>query len=269
MNSLKKIKISKEVKRVIIYLLIAYFLPWFALFYAVCGILDVARNGKGIDKELLYQYFLGAGTFTWFFSPFNLILDLFGLPYLNRGISNYEHFPKRYQKEIDQVIEEMKSNDLVEKLQPVLSGEAREMIFFKWYNKNIDNSIHVPEFHKDYKYIKTIGISVFNKKATTSRHFGPFRASYRILFNIKPLKSEEVYIDCCNQRHYFHQKPMYIFDDTLMHQSVNGSDEPRYCAFIDITRPSLLPWIMDGAIYLIGFGFGKIKKKLYRSWKFI
>jgi hypothetical protein len=65
---------------------------------------------------------------------------------------------------------------------------ALNMIFFKWYGKNIDNFYSVPEFHKDYKYIRTIGISVFNKKESTDEHYGPLRTTLRVLYNINNLR---------------------------------------------------------------------------------
>ena len=38
--------------------------------------------------------------------------------------------------------------------------------------------------------------------------------------------------------------PLFIFDDTLIHQSFNEEDDLRYCAFIDIIRPSYFDNIM-------------------------
>jgi beta-hydroxylase len=35
-----------------------------------------------------------------------------------------------------------------------------------------------------------------------------------------------------------------MFDDTLLHRSVNDTDETRYCAFIDILRPSYAHMLM-------------------------
>ena len=47
------------------------------------------------------------------------------------------------------------------------------MLFYKWYGKDLDTDI--PEFNKNFKYIKTIGVSLFREKTPTSRHFGPLR----------------------------------------------------------------------------------------------
>ena len=62
------------------------------------------------------------------------------------------------------------------------------MIFFKGrYGKNVDASIDVPEFHRDFKYIRTIGVSVFNKKQSTGKHYGPLRVTLRVLYNINTI----------------------------------------------------------------------------------
>ena len=47
------------------------------------------------------------------------------------------------------------------------------MLFYQWYGKNVDESI--PEFNQSFKFIKTIGVSLFREKTSTSRHFGPMR----------------------------------------------------------------------------------------------
>jgi beta-hydroxylase len=59
---------------------------------------------------------------------------------------------------------------------------------------NIDNFYNVPAFHKDYKYIRTIGVSVFNKKESTDAHFGPLRTTLRVLYNINDITSRDSYI---------------------------------------------------------------------------
>ena len=67
--------------------------------------------------------------------------------------------------------------------------DNRTMLFYKWYGYKLDESIN--EFNNDYKYIKTIGVSLFRQKTSTSRHFGPLRMTYRILYNFNKVKKEE------------------------------------------------------------------------------
>ena len=40
--------------------------------------------------------------------------------------------------------------------------DNRTMLFYQWYGYKLDDTI--PEFNNDYKYIKTIGVSLFRKK---------------------------------------------------------------------------------------------------------
>src|SRR5262249_47723928 len=74
-------------KRVIlpiaVFLPLGYFFPKLTLFYAVCGIYDVARN-RNIDGGVLQRYFLGNGIATWLLSPFNILMDILCLPYVNK-----------------------------------------------------------------------------------------------------------------------------------------------------------------------------------------
>ena len=146
----------------------------------------------------------------------------------------------------------------------------RGMIFFKWYGRNIDNaSFDIPEFHERFRYLKTVGVSIFNKKQKTSIHFGPLRVTMRVLYNLVPLHNDGVYIKAGNQTHLWHDNPLFIFDDTLVHQSVNGSDELRYCMFVDILRPTrfvgLLDTILAGLKTLI-ISFNRV---FYKNWDMI
>src|SRR5579872_2857468 len=61
---------------------IAYFFPKIMLFYAICGAYDVSRN-RPVTAETLRRYFIGNGVGTWLVSPFNCLLDLLSLPYVN------------------------------------------------------------------------------------------------------------------------------------------------------------------------------------------
>ena len=115
------------------------------------------------------------------------------------------------------------------------------MIFFKWYGENIDTFVNAPAFHRPWKYVQTIGVSVFNKKVSTSKHFGPIRPTLRILYNLNDIDDNSAYIVVGNVTHYWKDGKLFIFDDTLMHQSFNESDKIRYCLFVDMLRPSPLP----------------------------
>src|SRR5690348_15515492 len=164
-------------------LVLCYFLPWLMLFYFVCGIYDVSRNTK-FDLALLDRYFFGNGVTTWILSPFNVLMDILALPYINKGVYKLDDLPKPYQDEVRAVIDAAVKQDLVGQLQRTAEAHARSMFFFKWYGANVNAVIDVPAFHRDYKYIKTIGVSVFSKRESTSKHFGPLRATLRVLYNV-------------------------------------------------------------------------------------
>jgi len=70
----------------------AYFFPKIALFYAVCGAYDVSRN-PGVNLTTLRRYFIGNGFPTWLLSPFNTLLDLLSLPYINKGVYRIDDLP--------------------------------------------------------------------------------------------------------------------------------------------------------------------------------
>lgn len=259
---------KKTTKRFLFFLVLIYFLPLLMLFYLVCGVLDVIRNKK-ISWFLLHQYFLGHGSFTWLLSPVNLLLDFLTIPYWNKGVYALTDLPKSYQDELSTLLATMDSKDLVTALEKKLANTNREMIFFKWYGKNIHTSIFIPEFHRNYDYISTIGVSVFNKRKSTSRHFGPIRMTLRVLYNINPMQSDKAYIEVGDKRNYWNKNKLFIFDDTLLHQSINESDELRYCAFIDILRPSLSPRLFRLMVSAFGWFFIKVNRVFYNGWAFI
>jgi beta-hydroxylase len=51
------------------------------------------------------------------------------------------------------------------------------------------------------------------------------------------------YIECQNQKHFWHDNPLYIFDDTLFHRSVNEymTHGGHTAGSSDIMRPTRFP----------------------------
>jgi beta-hydroxylase len=244
------------------------FAPKIALLYCACGLYDVLRNRKR-DLGIVLQYFVGNGSLTWLLSPFNVLMDLLTLPYVNKGIYRREDLPPAYQAEIQRLIDAAHAEDLVGKLEERAAQNARTMVFFKWYGTNVDSFVTIPAFHERYRYIQTIGVSVFNKRQSTSRHFGPLRATLRVLYNINPIASDATYIEVGPVQNRWRESPLFIFDDTLLHQSFNETDEARYCLFVDILRPSLLAplfrWLVGG----IRFFLKSVNFLFYKNWEVI
>ena len=150
---------------------VAYFFPKIFLLYAMCGIYDVSRNDER-TAELIGRYFLGNGVVAWLLSPLNVLLDLLSLPYLNRGVYRLSDLPEAHQREVSRLIDAAGSRNLVPQLEQAAAGGKRSMFFFKWYGTNLETVANVPEFHDEFRYITTIGVSVFNRKQSTSEISG-------------------------------------------------------------------------------------------------
>jgi hypothetical protein len=247
---------------------LAYVFPKLTLFYALCGIYDVGRN-RPLDMFVLRQYFLGNGVPTWLLAPFNILLDLLTLPYINKGVYRLEDFPAPYREEIERLIQVAKQENLAGQLEQRVNELDRTMIFFKWYGENIDTFLQTPAFHKPWKYIQTIGVSVFNKKVSTSKHFGPIRATLRVLYNLNDIDDHSAYIVVGDTTSYWKDDKLFIFDDTLMHQSFNKSDKVRYCLFVDIMRPAVFPALLRPFVKIVHFFFQGANYVFYKKWKVI
>ena len=254
--------------QVALILALTYFFPWLMLVYFVCGLYDVSRNTK-FDLALLDRYFFGNGVTTWVLSPLNVLMDILALPYVNKGVYKLDDLPKDYQDEVRSVIDAAVKQDLVGQLQRTAEAHARSMFFFKWYDANVNTVIDVPAFHRDYKFIKTIGVSVFRKKESTSKHFGPLRATFRVLYNVNDMDDKSAYIVVGGTTNYWKENKLFFFDDTLLHQSCNESDKVRYCMFIDIARPSSVPALLAGVVTLNRFLFRGLNSIFYKKWKVI
>ena len=260
--------VRKTTKRVVLVSLLVYFVPKVLLFYVVCGILDVSRNGRP-RLATLERYFLGNGVLTWILSPFNLLMDLLTVPYWNRGVYDLSDLPESYQAEIGSLLESVQAQGLVERVAARLQGQNRAMIFFKWYGRNVKTSIELPELSRDYKHIRTIGVSVFNKQESTSEHFGPLRVTLRMLYNLNAMEDPNAYLEVKNQIHRWSENRLLIFDDTLLHKSCNLTDSLRYCLFVDLLRPSPFPRLMDAILRGVRLATVRMNFAFYKNWEFI
>ena len=191
------------------------------------------------------------------------------LPYLNKGVYRLEDLPPAYQDEVKSLIRIANEQNLVAKLEERSNENQRTMIFFRWYGVNVDTFLDIPEFHQPWKYIQTIGVSVFNKKVSTSKHFGFMRASLRVLYNLNDMKDDSAYIVVGKTTSYWRDDKLFIFDDTLLHQSFNETDQTRYCLFVDIVRPTPFPRVMSSVVSAIRMLSHSFKFVYYNNWKVI
>lgn len=233
--------------------------------WLLCGLIDVSRH-KTMNLKLIKEYFLGKGFLTFVLSPLNLFADL--LSFRNLHTFKIEDLPLEHQDEINAVISlfDKHAKGIADRFNENIE-DNRTMLFYKWYGYKLDESIE--EFNNDYKYIKTIGVSLFRQKTSTSRHFGPLRMTYRILYNFNKVKKEGSYIEADGRINKWKYDPLFIFDDTLIHQSFNEEDNLRYCAFIDIIRPSHFDNIMKSILIGVGFLLKKTRSIFYKNWKMI
>jgi len=215
------------------------------------------------------RYFLGKGVLTWMLSPVNLLADL--LSPRNLGKYRLEDLPDEHRAEIEACVNAFKVNgELIKShVAQALGDNKRAMLTFKWYGKPQDISLNIPAFQQDYRYIKTIAVSVLNAHERTSWHFGPLRLTFRVLYNLDPIDSDRVFIDVDDKRHYWRDEPLFVFDDTLFHHSMNYADQPRYCLFMDIVRPNHLQPFFDAAIAVTAVIAASFKTIFYKNWSFI
>lgn len=268
-NVKKTLKIArKALKRIVPFGLTLFFIPKILAFYLCCGLVDVLRNRRR-TVSTLNRYFAGNGLCTWLLSPFNLLMDVLSLPFRNKGIYKLGDLPQPYQEEIKSIIAAAHESRLVERLEEKLGDQKRGMIFFKWYGRNIQTSVDVPEFHRPYKFIRTIGVSIFNKKQSTGKHYGPLRVTLRVLYNINTIDSQDVYIKVGNHTHFWNEDKLFIFDDTLQHQSCNESEAVRYCMFVDILRPSVFPRLTSAILSCVRLVIARFNSAFYQNWTFI
>ena len=112
----------------IIFLL--YFFPVLTILFILCGIYDVSRN-TNLDFSVVKQYFAGNGVLTWLASPLNILFDILSLPFINKGVYQLADLPLGYQSEIKDLIETVKRENLIEKLEKQVEGLPRAMFFFQ------------------------------------------------------------------------------------------------------------------------------------------
>lgn len=243
-----------------------YFIPIITLIWVICGLTDVMRN-KHRDAKLFERYFLGNGITTWVLSPFNLLADL--ISYQNKGIWKIEEFPPAWQAELNEILDVFKARraEIIGDIDKTFESGRRGMYVYTWYGEPSPHNI--PEFSKPFRYVKTIAVSVFSGKESTTFHYGPLRLTLRVLYNLTPVRHDGIYIECQGVKHYWHDNPLYIFDDTLMHRSVNELDARRYCVFIDIVRPTPVPGVFSALVSVVSLAVQQIKAVFYKNWKML
>lgn len=242
----------KVLKRVVPLLIVGYVYPPVAIVYLITGVYEVLRHGRDLSA-IAHQYFLVNGALTWFLSPLNTLVDILSLPFINKKIYKLADFPAAYQKEIMEVTAGCPAEEILAEIQNRTRADDRTMKIYKWYGFN-NPAANCSVLQKNFKYVLTIGVSTFAPQTKTSRHFGWLRAGVRVLYNIGATPGDGAYIIVNGTRHtWCEDGPLFIFDDTILHQSCNLTDMERHCLFIDVLRPSYLPILLRNFIKLLGF----------------
>jgi aspartyl/asparaginyl beta-hydroxylase (cupin superfamily) len=248
-----------------------YFAPWVVIFFLACGALDISRHFK-FTAEMVDKYFLGNGIPTLLLSPINLLADI--LSARNLGIYRLDDLPAEHRAEIEACVKAFVDNgDLIKAhvsgMMGGLGEKKRAMLTFKWYARPQDITLRIPAFEKEYRYIKTIAVSVFSTRERTSWHFGPLRLTFRVLYNLDPVDSDQVFINVDDKTHFWNKQPLFIFDDTLFHRSVNDVEQMRYCLFMDIMRPNHLQPVFEAGVAATAMLASSFKMVFYKNWSFI
>ncbi len=243
-----------------------YFVPLVAILYIAAGFADVLRH-KGRTPHLYWRYFLSHGRWNWLLAPFNLFVDLISYP--NKGIWKLKDLPPEWRAEVETVLDTFRArkDEIIAEIDRSFQSGRRGMYVYTWYGKQ--NPHNIEEFNRDFRFVRTIAVSVFSGHESTSFHFGQLRMTLRVLYNLTPIKSDKIFIECQGEKHYWHDDPLFIFDDTLLHRSVNECDGRRYCVFLDIIRPTPFPGLLSGMVSVVQLLVGRINALFYKNWKML
>jgi beta-hydroxylase len=270
--ALRKRPAVKRVRRGAIFAAVlapaAWLLPIPTALLVACGVIDVLRH-RNVTVRLFEHYFMGNGILTWMLSPLNLLSDL--LSFRTPGVCRLDDLPASHRAEIEACTQALTENAAAVKTHVAssLAAHRRGMFTFQWYDQPQTPQLRIPAFERKYRYIKTIALSVFNTRESTKWHFGPLRFTYRVLFNLDPVASRDVFIEVDGRTHYWADDPLFIFDDTYFHRSVNGVDHVRYCLFMDIVRPNRCHAVFDWAVHAASLISGSFQRMFYKNWSFL
>src|ERR1700722_16267899 len=262
----------RHVRRVALFALVLapaiYFAPIPTVFMLICGVLDVSRHRR-ISWQLVEEYFTGKGLLTWMLSPINLLADLFSRR--PRRALRFEELPAECRGEIESCVAGFLANRslITAAIRPHLAGAGRVMLACRGFGPPLYPAVRIPAFEQHFRYIKTIAVSTFQHREQTSWHFGPQRLTYRVLRNLEPLDSPDVYVAIDDRVHRWNDAPMLVFDDTMFHQSVNGVDATRHCLFVDIIRPNWFHAGFEVAVGAMSLVAGSFRNVFYKHWSFV
>ena len=206
---------------------------------------------------------------TWVLSPFNTLLDLLSLPYINKGVYRLEDLPPAYQDEVKRLIEIAKEENLVAQLEERAKEFPRTMIFFRWYGVNMktipgcSSVSSAVEVHPD-----DWGFSL-QQEGFHLQAFWIHAGIVAVLYNLNDMNDHSAYIEVGDKTSYWRENKLFIFDDTLLHYSANETNQTRYCLFVDMVRPTPFPGFMRLVISGVRLMTQSFKFVYYKNWKIL
>jgi beta-hydroxylase len=70
-------------------------------------------------------------------------------------------------------------------------------------------------------------------------------------YNLNEMTDDSAYIVVGDTTNRWRDNKLFIFDDTLLHESINQTDRARYCLFVDMIRRIPFPAVMRATVYVI------------------
>jgi beta-hydroxylase len=83
------------------------------------------------------------------------------------------------------------------------------------------------------------------------------------------MKDRSAYIEVGQKISYWRENKLFIFDDTLLHNSANETNQTRYCLFVDMVRPTPFPGVMRKVISGVRLLTQSFKFVYYQNWKIL
>lgn len=109
---------------------------------------------------------------------------------------------------------------------------------FGYYNKaNCEKCPVTYNIIKNYDNIVSVLYSVMEPGTHIKPHRGVFNGVMRYHLGIIIPRSDKVFINIDNLKRYWKENKSFVFDDTLLHEAVNQSNEKRVIIIIDFLRP--------------------------------
>lgn len=113
---------------------------------------------------------------------------------------------------------------------------------FGYYNKtNCNKCPATYNILKDYDNVVSALFSVMEPGTHIKPHRGVFNGVVRYHLGVIIPKSDKVYINIDKQKRFWKENKSFVFDDTLLHEAINNSQEKRVIMIIDFLRPLPAP----------------------------